>query len=307
MSDPLDALRQPFEPADPDPAFAAGLRARLERVLLAPAGPDPTGAAMPNTDLDEPATAARLGTVTPYLIVDDGRRALDWYVDVFAARRRGEPIIMPDGRVGHAELALGDSVLMLADEFPELELLAPRARGGSTVSLRVEVPDVDATVERAVAAGAALTRPVADEGYGRSGTVVDPFGHRWMVSALSAGQRPAAPAEPPTPAHGDIGYVTLTVPDADRARAFYGAVLGWRFSPGRVEQGWQVEGPAPGAGLWGGQEPGAQLCFRVDDLDAAVERVRAEGGEAGEPAAQGYGRLAECVDNQGLRFQLWGD
>jgi len=103
-------------------------------------------------------------------------------VAAFGAVPRGEPVEMPDGRLGHAEVALGDSVVMLADEFPEMGLLSPAGRGGTTVSLRLEVTDPDAVVERALAHGARLERAVADHPYGRNGVVVDPSGHRWMVS-----------------------------------------------------------------------------------------------------------------------------
>lgn len=132
---------------------------------------------------EERSTSVRPGALTPYLTVDDARRALDWYVEVFAATRRGEPVTMPDGRIGHAELTVAGAVLMLADESPDLGLLGPRARGGPSQSLVLEVADVDATVRRAVAAGALLSRPAADNPHGRNAVVVDPFGHRWLVSS----------------------------------------------------------------------------------------------------------------------------
>ncbi|MGH3980800.1 MAG: VOC family protein [Pseudonocardiaceae bacterium] len=174
MADPLDALRGPIAPVDPDPAFATELRARLERAVLAPEGDT-------MTTIDAPAH-----TLGCYIAVDSARRALDFYVEAFDARRRGEPYIMDDGRVGHAELAIGDSVLMLADEFPEIGMLSPRTRGGPSQSLYLRVADVDATVRRAVEAGATLERAVADYDYGRNGVVADPFGHRWIVSSSPA-------------------------------------------------------------------------------------------------------------------------
>lgn len=294
MTDPFAALRAPVVPIAPDPTFAANLRTRLERTLLESPG-DP----MTTTSPTPPATRPAL---TAYLAVDDARNALDWYAEVFAAERAGEPIVMPDGRIGHAELVIGGSPLFLADEHPGLGLLGPKARGGVTGSIVVEVPDVDATVDRAVAAGAELTRPVADQSYGRNGVIVDPFGHRWMVSTSQA--EPARDAAPGR--HGDIGYASLHVPDAQPAKDFYGAVLGWRFTPGSVEDSWQVDGPAPGIGLAGGADrPEVQLCYRVDDVDAAVARVQSQGGSAQPPAQAPYGRMAYCVDNQGVNFQLW--
>jgi uncharacterized glyoxalase superfamily protein PhnB len=125
-------------------------------------------------------------TLTPYIAVRDGRRALGWYVDVFGARMRRDPVVMPDGRIGHSEIVIGDSVLMLSEEFPELDVLGPESRGGTTSTLVVVVPDVDRTVQRAVAAGARLERPPQDEPYGRTGVVHDPFGHRWMVQSSPA-------------------------------------------------------------------------------------------------------------------------
>ncbi len=166
MTDPLDALRLPVTPVDPDPAFATSLRARLERALRMTEG--------------QPMTS----TLSSYLAVHDARRALEFYAAAFDARPRGEPIVMDDGRIGHAELAIGDSVLMLADEFPEIDMLGPRARGGPTQSMYLRVPDVDATTRNAVDAGARLERAPADHEYGRNAVVVDPFGHRWLVAAV---------------------------------------------------------------------------------------------------------------------------
>ncbi|MGH7264366.1 MAG: VOC family protein [Candidatus Rokuibacteriota bacterium] len=120
--------------------------------------------------------------VTPYLIVDGAARALDFYKQVFGASERMR-MPSPGGKVGHAEIAIGQSVIMLADEHPDMGARGPRAVGGSPVSLMLYVPDVDATVKAAVAAGAKLVRPVEDKFYGdRTGTIEDPFGHQWHVA-----------------------------------------------------------------------------------------------------------------------------
>src|SRR4051794_5404011 len=180
-TDPFEALHEPVTPVDPDPRFADRLRARLERALLAPEGATMTT----TTTTTEPAATAvelPLHSLTPYIMVDDTRRALDWYVRALGARRIGEPVVMDDDRIGHAELAFGDSALMLADAFPEMGLYSPKGRG-VTQSLRLQVDDVDGTVRRAVELGAELERPVADYPYGRNGVIVDPFGHRWMVAS----------------------------------------------------------------------------------------------------------------------------
>ncbi len=121
-------------------------------------------------------------TVTPYMIVKDGAAALDFYVKTFGAVEL-ERMEMPDGRVGHAEFTLGSSRLMLASEFPELAALSPETVGGTPVSLMVYVEDVDELFARALAAGATELQPVQDKFYGdRSGTLQDPFGHRWTIS-----------------------------------------------------------------------------------------------------------------------------
>lgn len=120
--------------------------------------------------------------VMPYLIVDGASSAIDFYVSVLGASERMR-LPGPDGRVGHAELTLGDSVIMLADEYPDMEARGPVALGGTPVSLLVYVEDVDGVFERAVQAGARALRPVEDRFYGdRVGRFEDPFGHRWDVS-----------------------------------------------------------------------------------------------------------------------------
>jgi len=120
-------------------------------------------------------------TVTPYLIVNAGAKALDFYARAFGAIERLR--IDAGGKIGHAEITIGDSCIMLADEHPEIGALGPTTVGGSPVSLHLYVEDVDAAVARAVAAGATLVRPVADQFYGdRVGGVADPFGHRWFIA-----------------------------------------------------------------------------------------------------------------------------
>jgi PhnB protein len=120
--------------------------------------------------------------VTPYLIVKGAAQAIDFYKKVFGAtevmRMNG-----PDGRIGHAELSIGGSHIMLADEHPEMGHQSPLTLGNSPVSVLVYVEDVDATVARAVADGAKILKPVADQFYGdRMGFIQDPFGHRWGVA-----------------------------------------------------------------------------------------------------------------------------
>ena len=121
-------------------------------------------------------------SVTPYIVVGDGARAIEFYKQAFGAtelfRMDG-----PDGKIHHAEIRVGDSNIMLADEHPEMNARSPQTMGGSPVSLMLYVTDVDATVGKAIEAGAKLTRPVANQFYGdRTGGIEDPFGHAWYIA-----------------------------------------------------------------------------------------------------------------------------
>lgn len=120
--------------------------------------------------------------VTPYLCVDGAATAIDFYVSVLGARERMR-MSAPGGKIGHAELELGNSVVMLADEFPDIGFRSPKSLGGTPVTLHVYVEDVDAVFAKALARGATGLRPVKDEFYGdRTGQFEDPFGHRWSVA-----------------------------------------------------------------------------------------------------------------------------
>ena len=120
-------------------------------------------------------------TVTPYLIVAGAAKAIEYYKAVFGATERMR-MDGGDGRIGHAELEIGNSVIMLADENPQTAVRGPVSGGGTPVSLALYVDDVDEVVQNAVAGGATVERDVEDQFYGdRTGTIVDPFGHRWHV------------------------------------------------------------------------------------------------------------------------------
>ncbi|MBV9923231.1 MAG: hypothetical protein JOY78_20595 [Pseudonocardia sp.] len=269
MTDPLDALRADDGPVDPDPVFAAALRARVERALLEPVEEPMTVATRP--------TVTRMHTLTPRLTVVDARRSVEFCTAAFGATRRGEPVVAPDGRVGHVEIAMGDSVVMITEEWPEDGLLAPVRRGGPSLSLRLETPDPDGVVAAALAAGARLERPVVEEPYGRGGVVVDGDGHRWIVARARPAARP-----------GDVVYASLWAPDADRARRFFGGVLGDLSGLGTAEA----------------QAPALMCCYEVPDVDTAVALVRAAGGTADGPREEPHGRTVDCVDDQGIPFAL---
>jgi PhnB protein len=121
-------------------------------------------------------------TITPYLSIKGAADAIDFYTRAFGATEVMR-FAQPDGRIGHAEVRIGDSRVMLADEFPEMDFRSPHAVGGSPVHLHMYVDNSDAVVNQAVAAGAKVIRPVQDQFYGdRSGSVADPYGHVWHVS-----------------------------------------------------------------------------------------------------------------------------
>jgi uncharacterized glyoxalase superfamily protein PhnB len=300
MSEPFDALREPVVPLAPRPEFARVLRRRIVAAL----DPDPEGAAVPTLEVRE-YTPARLHALTPYLALADPARAIEWYRDVFDARLVGEPIMMDDGRIGHAELRVGDTVFMLAGEFPEEQHLAPTTLGGSTVGLMLHVPDADATYANAVEHGATPLRPIAESYGARQGTLRDPFGHRWFIAtALAADDVPVEDA--PGRRFGDIGYVTFRVPDGERAARFYSELFGWELHGGYQPGAYHIASITPPSGIDTGYDTAdARVYFRVDDVEAAVARVRELGGQVLSTGDYESGGNAECVDDQGLRFDLF--
>jgi uncharacterized glyoxalase superfamily protein PhnB len=298
MTDPFEALREPVTPVNPDPEFAGRLRRRLTREIFAPPGGTMPEQTVATSVGREPARPPML---TPYIVVSDARRAMDWYVEVFGAQRRGELHVNADGTIGHAEVGIGDAVLMFAeasDLWPDVPVRAPESPATFSHTLHLEVNDVDACTERARRSGASVEREPVDQPYGRGSVIVDPFGHRWTL------------LRPPTRAtglrHGEVANVTMVARDAHRAKEFYQAVLRVPFSSGHPGA-WRTDEVRPPLGIWSseGAEPEVQLSYRVDDITAAVERVRAAGGHADEPERKPYGLLAECIDDQGATFRLF--
>jgi uncharacterized glyoxalase superfamily protein PhnB len=298
MTDPFEALREPVTPVDPDPDFAGRLRMRLTReVFASPGGTMSQQTAAARVEREP----ARPPTLTPYIVVSDARRAMDWYVEVFGAERRGELHVNADGTIGHAEVGIGDAVLMFAEAsslWPDVPVRAPDSPTTFSHTLHLEVDDVDASTERARLAGASVEREPTEAPYGRGSVIVDPFGHRWMLL------RP--PGRTTRMRQGDVANVTMVARDARRAREFYEAVLQVPFSSGHPGT-WRTDETRPPLGIWSSEdaEPEVQLSYRVDDIAAAVERVRAAGGRAGEPARRPFGLSAECADDQGATFRLW--
>jgi PhnB protein len=138
-------------------------------------------------------------SVTPYLIVKGGAKAIEFYKQAFGATEIFR-MPQPDGKIGHAELKIGNSIIMLADEFPERNIRGPESLGGTPVMIHLYIDDVDTVAKRAVDAGAKEIRPVQNQFYGdRSGMYTDPFGHQWNIathvedlSAEEIGKRAAA-------------------------------------------------------------------------------------------------------------------
>jgi PhnB protein len=121
-------------------------------------------------------------TVTPYLTVDDAAKAIEYYKRAFGAKERVR-MDAPDGKIGHAEVEIGDSLVMLSDPFPQATTRSPKELGGTTASVFLYVEDVDAVVKKAVDEGATITMEVADQFWGdRFGSIQDPFGHSWAIA-----------------------------------------------------------------------------------------------------------------------------
>lgn len=298
MTDPFEALREPVTPVDPDPDFAGRLRQRLTREVFASQGGTMS---QPTAAVQVERAPAWPPTLTPYIVVSDARRAMDWYIEVFSAQRRGEPHVNADGTIGHAEVGVGDAVLMFSepsDLWPDVPVRAPDSPATFSHSLHLEMDDVDGVTERARRSGASVEREPADQPYGRASVIVDPFGHRWILLRR--------PARATRLRQGDVANVTMTARDSQRAMRFYEAVLQVPFSEGHPGA-WRTSETTPPLGIRSSQgaEPAVQLSYRVDDIAAAVERVRAAGGRADEPERQPYGLLSECVDDQGTTFRLW--
>ncbi|WP_310781818.1 VOC family protein [Mycobacterium sp. Z3061] len=292
LRDPLNVLHTEDLPVQPDPGFAARLRARLESALSLPEGVVMSGISATISELSEQPAAAPRPAALPYLSLRDARAAIDWYAAAFGAVVVGEPIVMDDGRIGHAELEIGTGVLYLADEYPELGLRGPQP-GAVSVSLMLHVADTDAALRRAREHGAMVQREIY-EGHGaRNATLVDPFGHRWMLSGPVA--TPIAGIR-----QGDLGYIWLQVPDAQRAADFYAHVLGWTVDAASH----RVTSTDLPTDIRAG-EPGMFCGYAVADLAEARAAITAAGGSVGETRRSEHGITLEATDPQGAPFAVF--
>ena len=230
----------------------------------------------------------------PYLTVANARDAIAWYVDALGAVVIGEPFVMADGRIGHAELALSGGVLYLADEYPEIGLRGPAPQANS-VSLMLEVPDTDAALERARERGAQVQREPYEDHGSRGAAIIDPFGHRWMLSGPITGA--AVPIQ-----HGDVGYVSVWTPDADRAAAFYGHVLGWEFDPATH----QVTNTKLHMGIYSVPGHNTLFCsYAVADLSGARRAIVDAGGTVDELEEFDFGSCAARPIRRGPAFAVF--
>jgi uncharacterized glyoxalase superfamily protein PhnB len=323
MSDQADAFEQLADLADVhdpiSPGFARDLRRRVERALARSAprrerfdeiDTSQRGADMSTTTSDNTSTnhdnSVMPRVITPYLAVHDANAAIEWYSTHFGATFSN--IIPWEGRVGHAEGNISGAVFYLSDEAHELGVYAPERDGSrSSVSIVLQVAAVEQFVERAVAGGAVVQRPIVEAHGSRAAWLVDPFGHRWNVGT-------------PVPEASDIAarvgpsepyYMTFSSADVETAATFYGTVLRWKFSDPNDAGGRHVEntempiGLRPTVGPFGDTDPGEiQMWFTVRDFDDAVERVRLAGGTVVELNAWDSGREAICEDDQGVTFKL---
>jgi PhnB protein len=278
-------------------------------------------------------------SATPYLSVKGAAAAIEFYKKAFGATELMR-LMQPDGRVGHAQLDIGGAKIMLADEFPEFGLRGPESFGGSPIRIHLDVPDVDAMARRAIAAGATVDRPVADQFYGaRSGQFRDPFGYTWNISTyketlspeemqrrineMSAQPNESAPQREsqPTGTYIRQGFHSITpyliVPEAGRLIDFAVSVFG-------AKEQFRINRPGGNVIMHAEIQIGdsmieladanaqfpptpATLILRVDDVDAAFLRATEAGATVLQPVAdQEYGvRSGSVVDASGNRWSVF--
>jgi predicted enzyme related to lactoylglutathione lyase len=295
MPDPFEVLRTAPTPIDPDPAFASRLRARVVRALS-------TEGDQPMTLQAPEGTAERLrqGDISYVALwVNDVQRAASFYAGVLGWHL--SPESGPYREVTGQSIAHGlTQVRQSADYLAELGARSAHISGPTAFVVFV-VDSLLAGIERVRAAGGWAGTP-QQQSYGLVAACTDDQGMPFSLHEVPAGMPAPRPRDV---RQGDVAYLTFEVSDSARARAFFGSVLGLRFSQGRIQDGWNIAEIAPMSGLSGGH-PEATIVpmYRVDDIAAAVEGVRALGGAATEPSREPYGLTSTCTDDQGTRFYL---
>jgi predicted enzyme related to lactoylglutathione lyase len=294
--DPLDALRTPIVPLAPDPAFAAQLRSRLQQAVPTPTSKEPPMSAELTT---RPRNGFRHGDVSYITLgLPDLARGVAFYGAVLGWS-------FSPGSSEHGAQVEGIVPMM---GLWDGELPSGGQAHGAVLGFRVD--DIATAVASVRANGGAISDPhrepyaMAAEGHDNQGI---PFYLHEMPSA--PGDQALANREfHNREVEGDVSYLTMVVPDLEAARLFYEAVFAWTFDVGRAG-GAQVTGVAPQIGMTtepeaGSASPGSILCYRVDDIEAAVRRVEQASGLAREVAQRPYGLEALCADDQGTPFYL---
>ncbi|HEX3897979.1 MAG TPA: VOC family protein [Mycobacteriales bacterium] len=290
MADPLEALRRPIVPLDPDPSFTIRLRSHLERALVEgdevmPALESPSRTE--STNVTPPAD----GDIAFFsLHVPSADRARAFYGEVLGWRF-GDPM-EPGGYDRIVNLSLPGGVWD-GEGVPGVP--------NPGVHLVRHVADLAASSAKVRALGGTASEPEVTP-YGSRARCTDDQGNGFALLQHPPGVAQSAQnGERP----GDLAYITIAPGDEQLAATFYGGLFGWQFRPGSVEHALQVEGPTPQTGMWGGTgRPNVMLMYRVDDVAVAVAKVRALGGEATDPAQMPYGVTSDCVDDQGMAFYL---
>lgn len=270
--DPLDALREAVVPVEPDAAFAARLRARLEFAVLLPKGDKDMTTQESRSVYTEEKTVGEGDLIYAALWLPDATRGEAFYSAVLGWPFRGAvPLVGMHGGRPETTLFLCHAVDDLGEAMAKV-----RAGGGEAGEPR-------------------------QEQYGLISDCTDNQGMRFaLIESPRASRRPM-----PRQGHGGLLYLTVEVPDSARFRDFYGQLFGWTFTPGRVEDGWNVAGVSPMTGMRGGADRCAVVpMFAVRDIAATVAAVRAAGGTSTDPEQQPYGTTANCTDDQGLSFYL---
>ncbi|HLX89748.1 MAG TPA: hypothetical protein VKR22_14990 [Acidimicrobiales bacterium] len=283
MSDPLDALRSPIVPLAPAPAFAARLRRRIELTLtdrseVGDLEEDPMTDVLHHQHRER--NGVHHGDVS-YITL-----ALP---DAAAARQFYGGVLGWTFSAGQVDLVVPEVGLWPGPEWRE------GVSAGAILAWRVD--DINTAVVAVRGEGGTASDPV-ERPYGLEAECSDGAGLRFWLHQLPP---PAGPADPDGARPGDISYLVLRVADLERAERLFSSVLGWTYEPGNV--GVHVTGPAPMTGMSQG-DPGVVLCFQVDDIAAAVDRVTTAGGRSGPVETRPYGLEAECADDQGVAFFL---
>jgi uncharacterized protein len=296
VPDPFEALRTAPTPIDPEPAFAARLRARVARALE----PDQGEPSMTLSDTIETTNRLRPGDMSYVALwVPDLDRATRFYSEVLGWNYVDAPA-GPSRLVVGQSMALGLAELEGSSHFLR-HLGVPLATTVHPTAYPAFVVDeIESAIER-VRAGGGWSSPASRQPYGVVASCVDNQG-----LAFTLNEPPQGATRPPATGarDGDLAYMVFEFPDADQARTFYTSVFGVSFQPGRGG-GWNAPDVVPMAGVVGSaQSPTIVPMFRVTDIAAAVERVRSAGGTATEPVHEGYGVRSECTDDQGVRFYL---